>query len=144
LAFVYGHFWAQQNEFLASGPWLRGIRPLESPEVLSILVRPQFQEEYEAPRSFTLGRFTGTRVLFADPATFSVTAFDAGLVTSSTATFTYTLVAEPVSFVITIPNVRLQTPSNWIDIDKQTQTWVAQSADTTLWVDIPKTTTSWH
>lgn len=144
MAFVYGHYWAQQNEQLAYGPWLRSTRPLENPEVLSILVRPQFAEEYEAPRSFTLGRFTGTRVLFADPATFSVSAFDATLATSSTATFQYTLIAEPISFVITIPNVRLQTPSNWIDIDKQTQTWTAIAKDTSIWVDIPKTTTSWN
>lgn len=144
MAFVYGHYWAQQNEQLASGPWLRGTRPLEAPEVLSILVRPQFAEEYEAPRSFTLGRFTGSLVLFADPATFSVSPFDATLETSSTATFQYTLIAEPISFVITIPNVRLQTPNIWIDIDKQTQTWSAAAKDTSLWVDIPKTTTSWN
>lgn len=134
MAFVYGHRYALEREQLAAGPWLRGTRPLESTEILSILVRPQFPEEYLAPYVFTKGRFFSDPALTVDALSYSITLPDVTLEYTPLTTTAYELSLEPLTYALTLSDVTLVGPTIWIDIPKLSS----------LWEDIPKVSNTWE
>lgn len=143
MAITYGHWYARQLEDLASGPWLRGTRPLEAPEILSIQVRPQFQEEYLAPFVFTKGKYLSDASLDAQPATYTITGFDATLVVS--AATSYSINAQPAVYTISAFSADLLREGGlWLQYGAQENAWTQQGAGTNgLWVDYPLQSNTW-